>query len=111
MSIPTPEFPFGEERRYFVSKSNYSTGSVRRKLHHPNKVRRFSLVWKTATIAEKDTLLAEVNTAKGKAGTLSYTPIDEVSAVTVRFVSDTFKWTWVAPNQVAMSIVFEEDLF
>lgn len=110
MAIPATEFDFVEEVIRDVIRSDARLGSLKRGLRHPNRVRRFLLTWRLASLADKNTVQTEFDNAKGKAGTFSYTPVDEVSAVTVRFQEDSFRWEWVSPGRVTMSLVLEQEV-
>lgn len=110
MAIPTPEFEHAEEIKYDTLATNPRVGPYFRGAIHEKQRRRFRLEWKRASLTDKNDLLAEIDSAKGGAGTLSYTPVDEASPITVRFVDDSLRWDWVTGGAIRMSVILEEEI-
>jgi len=111
VAIPITEFEPVEQHDYDLLQSSDEIGPIQRALRRPEKIRRFRLVWKLASLADRDAVAAEFIAAKGGAGTFSFTPVDEVTPVTVRFVEDSFRWDWVDPARVTMEIELEQELY
>lgn len=110
MSIPSPELPFLEERAWDLLRTDAPEAAVQRRLRHPNRLRRWTLVWRRATATEKDAIVSEYQTAKGPCGTFSFTPADEGSPVTVRFVEESLRWSLASSTQYRIQFQLEEVL-
>lgn len=109
MAIPSPEYEWVEivdtaQRITDPAGGALVVGTIR-----DTQIRRFHLKWDHATQAAKDAIWSEYSTAKGEAGTTSYTPAPrgEVAAVTVRFVGAP-EASWAGGNRYAMTCTLEE---
>lgn len=88
MALPDPFFPFAITHDYGLFASDPSLGPVLRGRNRGTaKVRSFGYDVRLATQAEKDGTFTEHSTAKGRAGSLSFTPPGE-SATTAQFTDD-----------------------
>jgi hypothetical protein len=87
LAIPTPEHEWIEETDWATVANARDFGAVMRGNTRDEKVRLFHLNWEHATQTKKDALFTEVSSAKGAAGTTSYTPTPiGAGATTVRIL-------------------------
>jgi len=111
MTFPAPTFMFEHEQYYDTIRTNFPAGSIQRASRYGTKERLFTVSYLGITKADRDLIEAEFLAAKGKAGTTSFTPVDEVSAVTVRFDQDELEWRQVTGNTYDTQFRLVQEVF
>lgn len=111
MTFPAPTLEFAEERYFDTLVSPYSAAKIHRKSRHRKRIRIFTLKYEKITKADKDLVEAEFLAAKGGAATTSFTPVDEGSPVTVRFMDDELAWQQVTGNTYATTVRLVEEVW
>lgn len=110
MTIPKPSFessePIGVAR---TVSSSYEDGAHLRGTQYARRLRRFVLVYdRNLTAAGLADLQSAFNTAKGGAGTTTYTPFQETSARTVQFVGNSLSYKVNSGNSFSATVTLEE---
>lgn len=84
------EFEYATTRTRRIERTQPVDGFVARRSVWPQSapLREFRLTWKNATDATVARLRQMWTQAKGGADTITYTPVDDVTAVPVRFSAD-----------------------
>lgn len=110
MTLPAPE-KYSKTIGFSVVRDEFPQMKIEARDRHPRRVRTHTLSWERATKAEVDQAIAELAAQKGMVGVFQYTPIDEGSAVDVRFDEDSIEAVEVEAGVYQMTIRLIEELF
>jgi hypothetical protein len=110
MALPNPE-KYAKTVGFSVVRDQFPQMKIEAMDRHPRRVRTHTLSWEKATKAEVDQAHAQLDAVKGMSGVFQYTPIDEGSAVDVRFDSDSIDEVEVEAGTYQMTIRLIEEIF
>ncbi len=107
MALPVPDFPFEVEEIFDVDQTPPRSAQFFAQVRQPSNVRKFRLAYPNLELSERNAIVSDFESALGTVGTLSFTPPDEVSALTVQFDEASLTTRWVQPNRWEVSLVLE----
>jgi len=111
MTIPSPSLEFVEEDFFDTLQDRFPAANIQRASRFKKRLRTFVLRYVNVPVADRDALRTEFLAAKGGAGTTSYTPVDEGSAVTVRFADDDIEFRQVTGNTYEFECRLIEEVY
>ena len=114
MALPTlsvvPSFAFVQDTSYDMLRSNPKEGASFRRAKHDDKLRVFIVTFKTLGKTDKDTIETLYTNVKGAGGRFTWTPPNEGSSITVRFLDDRLVWNKKSHVNYGIKIRIEEVL-
>ena len=111
MTIPAPSLQYVEERFFDTLQDPFPAGRITRSSRFGKRIRIYTLRYFNVPSTDRDALRTEFLAAKGRAGTTTFTPIDEGSPVTVRFADDDIEFRQVTGNTYEFECRLVEEVF